>query len=356
MKKISLLLIASFLVLTSSGSYAYFTYIYEEDESSIEELIVQEEIIEEETTAPSNNQTNNNSTEDQNEEESLPYEIIGIYKCIDHNSEQRCWQTHEPDNLDSNQSVPLIVDMHGYSSNSTEQREMSDFDEIADQYGAIVIYPDGLGDEQSWNAGWCCGESNAENRDDVGFLLNMIDIVIKYDNIDTTRIYATGWSNGCAMSQRLANEASDIFAAIGCMSFYLLQPPDSSYSPIPVMEIHGFLDTIVPYTTAAPNSILEGEFFSNPLASSGALQNLYAWKEMNGCSGTLSDTNEPNALYSIQGFSDCENGTEVQLVTIYAAMHNPYSDDYPGSPFFPGTQGLVDSTQIAWDFMSQYTK
>ena len=36
MKKISLLLIASFLVLTTSGSYAYFTYIYEEDESSIE--------------------------------------------------------------------------------------------------------------------------------------------------------------------------------------------------------------------------------------------------------------------------------------------------------------------------------
>ena len=96
--------------------------------------------IEEETTAPSNNQTKDNSTEDQNEAKSLPYEIIGIYKCIDHNSEQRCWQTHKPDNLDSNQSVPLIVDMHGYSSNSTEQREMSDFDEIADQYGAIVIY------------------------------------------------------------------------------------------------------------------------------------------------------------------------------------------------------------------------
>ena len=37
MKKISLLLIASFLVLTTSGSYAYFTYIYEEDEPSTEQ-------------------------------------------------------------------------------------------------------------------------------------------------------------------------------------------------------------------------------------------------------------------------------------------------------------------------------
>ena len=77
-------------------------------------------------------------------------------------------------------------------------------------------------------------------------------------------------------------------------------------------------------------------------------------------SGSLPDLNDANALYSIQGFTDCENGAEVQLVSLYAGTHNPYEEDY-GSPsefprYVPGNGGLIPTTQIAWDFMSQYSK
>ena len=357
MKKISFLLIAVFLVLSTSGSYGYFKYIYEDVDSSSDEPTIQEEIIEEETNEPANNQTSNNTEEQSEEEEELPFEIVGIYKCIDYDSEQRCWQTHEPDSLDSAQPVPLILDLHGYGSNSIEQRLLSNFDEIADDDGAIVLYPDALDD--SWNAGWCCGPSHEKNRDDFGFILHMVDIAVEYHNIDTDRIYATGWSNGCAMSQRLANEASDIFAAIGCMSWYLLQTPDSSYSPIPVIEVHGMLDPIIWYATDFTSGVGNGQFASLD-TTTGAIQNLYQWKQMNGCTGVSPDYNEPNVLYSVQGFTNCENGTEVRLVSIYGAGHNPYSDDYNTLDDFPqyspGTQGLVDSTQIVWDFMSQYSK
>ena len=48
----------------------------------------------------------------------------GIFTCLEHDNLTRCWQTHVPETLDSSTPVPLIVDMHGFGSHSTEQRHM----------------------------------------------------------------------------------------------------------------------------------------------------------------------------------------------------------------------------------------
>ena len=70
----------------------------------------------------------------------------------------------------------------------------------------------------------------------------------------------TGWSTGCAMAQAFANDASDILAAMACMSMYLLEEPSSGYNAIPIMEIHGLEDPIAPYGSLVTSSI---RFFSN---------------------------------------------------------------------------------------------
>ena len=58
-------------------------------------------------------------------EDPPPYTQDGIYNCIDHDNLTRCWQVHVPENLDPNVTVPLIIDMHGYASNSIEHRMLS---------------------------------------------------------------------------------------------------------------------------------------------------------------------------------------------------------------------------------------
>ena len=256
--------------------------------------------------------------------------------------------------------------MHGFGSHSTEQRHMSSFDTIADEEGFIVVYPDGDSSvdkltgntNQAWNAGWCCSHSVNEDIDDVGFIEKMIQVVIEKYNIDTNRIYASGWSNGCAMSQRLAMESSHVFAAVGCMAMYLLTEHTTTYSPIPIMEVHGFLDQVVLYESTVLSVPWNEEMWKNPEAyDTGAIENIFEWSEHNNCSGGL-ETYEANALYTVQGFSDCENDAQIRLMTIYAAQHNPYAnnpinDDYI---IFQGTQGLVQSSQIVWDFISQFSK
>ena len=300
---------------------------------------------------------------------SIPYTEDGIFTCIDHDNLTRCWQTHVPEDLDPEVAVPLIIDMHGYASDSTVHRDLSSFNDIADEDGAIVVYPDGVSgkrmewemeENRAWNAGWCCAHSALDDIDDVGFIEKVVNLSLEMHNIDADRIYASGWSNGCAMAQRLAMESSHVFAAVGCMAFYLITDHVGDYAPIPVMEVHGFLDQVVLYETTAISIPFNEEMWTNPEAyDTGAIENMYEWGAHNGCSGPV-ETFELNALYSIQGFDNCESNASVRLMTIYAAQHNPYSNDVDDGTalgeIFIGTQGLVESSHLVWDFMSQYSK
>ena len=300
-------------------------------------------------------------------EDAPPFFIDGEYTCIVHEERDRCWITHVPDNLDTEVAVPLIVDMHGFGSTSIEQRELSSFDHIADEEGAIVVYPDGVGyynemdgrTNQAWNAGWCCAESATEGVDDVGFIETLVDVVVDLHNIDEHRIYASGWSNGCAMTQRLAMVSSDVFAAAGCMSMYLLTDPVADYSPIPIMEVHGFLDQVVLYESTVMSVPFNPALWTEPEAyDTGAIENIHEWAEYNGCEGGM-ETFETTALYSTVGFSSCESDAQIRLVTIFAGQHNPYENDLQQGGLgqvFQGTKGLVQSTQMVWDFIGQYSK
>ncbi len=82
---------------------------------------------------------------------------------------------------------------------------------MAAAQGIAVAYPDGIGG--SWNAGGCCGQAEADDLDDVGFILALVDELVASYSIDPDRVYLTGFSNGGLLAYRLACE-SDRFAAI----------------------------------------------------------------------------------------------------------------------------------------------
>lgn len=59
----------------------------------------------------------------------------GLFSCIEHDGLERCWQMHVPEGLDPDEPVPLVVDLHGYSSTSSSHKLLSSFDVIADEQG-----------------------------------------------------------------------------------------------------------------------------------------------------------------------------------------------------------------------------
>ena len=248
--------------------------------------------------------------------------------CVQHDEYYRCWNIYVPNNLDG--AAPLLVDMHGFGGNPERQRMLTGFDRLADEEKFIVVWP--LGMNSSWNAGpLCCGHSVKDNVDDVGFLRKMIARVSGEQNIDQRRIYVTGLSNGSGMSQRFANEASDLVVATASLALYLLVPKSDTYSPVPMLEIHGTKDSVVNFEGAG--------------AFPGAMKNLETWAEMNQCSGEPVESWREGPHHALT-YENCQQGAEVTLVIINEGGHVIY----------PSRGSRINTTAMAWDFMKRFSK
>jgi polyhydroxybutyrate depolymerase len=121
---------------------------------------------------------------------------------LTHDGWPREYELHVPPGY-SGAPVPLVVDLHGWGVGSTAQSNFSGFREKSDLEGFLVAWPQGLGDLPSWNAGECCGFAVQNDIDDVGFARAVVADVAARTAIDSSRVYATGQSNGGGMTQRL---------------------------------------------------------------------------------------------------------------------------------------------------------
>ena len=293
------------------------------------------------------------TAEDNPVEEDPDYEPNISEHCIEYDELERCWLLLVPLILNESAPAPLLVDMHGNGDDMYQQRWTSDFANISMEQGFFVAYPQGH--NNAWNHGSslipCSDELRCSEEDDVGFTLQMLDTIMQNHSIDKSRVYVTGWSNGCGMTQRLAVQASEVFAAAGCMAMYRFAEVQSDYSPIPFMEVHGLLDEIVLYATTAPAAPVFGP-------EKGAIQNLESWADLNGCQGSIPEVIVSEEDYDIRGYTDCENDAQVMLVSLFFAAHNPYEHDDPVAD--PGRGWAnptgVPSSTIVWEFVSQFSK
>jgi polyhydroxybutyrate depolymerase len=157
----------------------------------------------------------------------------------------RSYLLHIPPGYDGTSPLPLVFDVHGYTSFASEQLMRSKWDKMADKEGFVLIDPDGV--NKSWNAGSCCG---GNQQDDVGFFRAMVKKATEELCIDSKRVYVSGHSNGGAMTYRLACEAADIFAAVAPVCGWLTVSKCEPARPIPVLAIRGLNDTTVKIDTA----------------------------------------------------------------------------------------------------------
>jgi polyhydroxybutyrate depolymerase len=167
---------------------------------------------------------------------------------------RRQYLVHTPPGYNGSTQLPVVIGFHGQGPGAESFRLQSGFNDVADQTNFIMVYPDGTGptDMLSWNAG--PGSKNyasSHNIDDVGFVRALIDVLPTIYAVDTTRIYAAGMSNGASMCHRLGIEVSDRIAAIGAVSGLLAIKEGPPPNPVPVIDFHGMMDPIVPYSWVA---------------------------------------------------------------------------------------------------------
>lgn len=128
-----------------------------------------------------------------------------------HQGLRRSYLVHVPPQAAAGAPLPVVINFHGGGSNAAVQKAYTRMDRAADRDGYVAVYPNGTGGIGgrflTWNAGTCCGSAAASGIDDVGFALAVLDDLGRRTPVDSSRIYATGLSNGSMMAYRLAAEA-----------------------------------------------------------------------------------------------------------------------------------------------------
>jgi polyhydroxybutyrate depolymerase len=247
---------------------------------------------------------------------------------ITHDGLLRTYRLHLPVNYDQDSIYPLVINMHGLGSNAWEQELYTEFNNVSDTGRFIVAYPNGI--NETWNV------SSEAGTDDVGFISALIDSLDMEYGVDLQRVYATGMSMGGFMSYRLACQLSDRIAAIasvtGLQAFYPCNPG----KPVPVVQFHGTLDPIVPY--------------------SGVATTINNWVTGNGCPATPVltelpdlDTND-NSTVTVSYYGLCDDSTEVMLYTIIGGEHT-----WPGAAIIIGiTNQDIHASNEIWKFFKKF--
>lgn len=256
---------------------------------------------------------------------------------------EREYIVYRPAGLSRKNPVPLVIMLHGGFGSGEQAEKAYNWDAMADKQGFVVAYPEGT--KRTWNAGKCCGASVKKNIDDLGFLTALIEKISNDENIDASRVYMTGMSNGAAMTYRYACEGSYPLAAIapvaGGFSASCTNPHKVS-----LLHIHGMDDNHVPFTGGV------GTKSVTDVAWSPVPKAIEAFMKANNCQPAK--TNKTGLVQT--SLANCEDGREVELITIDGAEHQwPMSQLNKGLivkmflKLDPPSQSL-DATAVIWDF------
>lgn len=259
-----------------------------------------------------------------------------------HNGIVRDYRLYIPAIYNPANPVPLVFNLHGYTSDNLQQELYGDFRAIADTANFLVVHPNGTLDLQGnrfWNT------FGVSAVDDLGFLSALLDTISTQYSIDADRVYSTGMSNGGFMSYDLACFRSERFAAIASVTGSMLLSRFTSCAathPTPVMQIHGTADGTVNYNGGS--------------GIAGIEELVNYWVQFNSCSPTAAFTPVPD-VNTTDGctaehyvYTGGDAGSTVEFFKILGGGHT-----WPGAVFQIGvTNQDFSASKEIWRFFSQY--
>ena len=252
---------------------------------------------------------------------------------LTHEGELRQYLTYVPEIYTSSGIArPLLFNFHGGSGSASGQVYTADFRPIADTANFILVYPQGTFGS-TWNSSLPTNPRTKMFVDDFGF----VDAMIKKINsdyifgIDTTRVYATGYSNGADISLSLACVRSDKIAAVASVSGLLDRHTAENSNPLTVgvLSIHGTNDFSRPYEYG-----LDGYYFTIDEL------NTY-WSSINGFLGQ-----PQKETYDVAGLS-------VEHLK-YGKMIEHYKVNGGDHIWLDITRDGFNTNQKIWNFLSRF--
>jgi polyhydroxybutyrate depolymerase len=288
-----------------------------------------------------------------------------------------------PASFDSTKRVPLVIGLHPSGGSGETFDQDTGLSEAATSKGFAVMFPDGGirmpgesgGDGHYWNIPGVPlvggGAVPKDTRDDVRFLADAIDHLVKHNCVDARRIYVTGFSGGARMSSMVGCRLADRIAAVAPVAglragraagpeFAEPEAGDCRPSrPLPVFAVHGTDDA------------------TNPFPGGGGLRWGYSveraaarWASLDRCGATPA-LEKISAQVTRVRYGACGAGSEVVLYRIDAPRDQGGGHVWPGgkrdlstraaSPSGGNTSGLsgqsaaeLDATAVVLEFFARH--
>jgi polyhydroxybutyrate depolymerase len=257
--------------------------------------------------------------------------------------ETRAYLLYVPKSYNPAVPTPLVISIHGFAEWPAHQMQTSRWNDLADEYGFIVVYPSGTRFPLRWRTRGAAG-SQVDPAQDIAFISDLIDKLGQDYNIDSRRIYANGLSNGGGMSFVLSCALSERIAAVGLVSGAYLYPWDNCRPtrPVPAVIFHGVDDQIVPFK-GGPSRAFDVPF---PVISDWVSE----YAQRNGCvaSQSLPTRGEVTGVQ----FTGC--AADVRYYTIAGGGHS-WPGGVPLPEWIAGRTTLdIDATRTMWEFFQQH--
>jgi len=261
-------------------------------------------------------------------------------KTIQHGNETRSYREYVPASYNPSVPVPLVIAIHGLGDNMTNFSNVG-FQLLGAFENFIVVYPQAMPSPlgNAWNAGMqYSGYTLNSHINDVGFISALIDSVMSEYSIDPARVYATGFSMGGFMANRLACELSHRIAAIASAAGTRgnLITNCNAWRPVPFCHLHGNEDPTVP--------------FSNNQYGMDPTDLVEWWVLFNQCSTTPVITQMPDNVadgitVTHYDFPDGNDGSNVEF----------YLADGAGHVWLYEPANDVNYTVLIWDFLKKHS-
>lgn len=281
----------------------------------------------------------------------LALEASAFYLVNRHNGSimssgrERKFVLHVPVSYDGSKPAALVISLHGAGLWGASQRDASGWNAVADREGFIVVYPSGTeGDgPRVWEP-----DPDDHTPGDVTFISDLIDALQRTYNIDASRIYANGLSNGGGFSFVLSCTLSHRIAAVGLVGAahtapwsWCKDPP-----PMPMIAFHGTADYFTPYRG--------GRSWVAPKPFPDIRGWTANWARRNHCGITPIESRVAADVVRSE-YPDCADGMEVLLYTIVGGGHTwPGGGDLPEWAVGP-TSRSIDASSEMWAFFSRHT-
>ena len=275
-----------------------------------------------------------------------------ITKTMIYDGETREYIVYIPQGCNSSIACPILFSFHGGSGYAADFIQTNDMRPIADTANFIAVYPQGAIDPEGGTTSWI--HKAPTDHDDIFFVEEIIVELSSQYNIDQSRVYACGYSEGAILSYELGCRLNSKVAAFAAVSGSMLDDyyRNDIYAWGTCEPVHPTAMMLIPGTIDQnPHSTYEGLSFGEMPLYMSANEITSFWSNYNN-----TDAN-PNII-NIEDISPFDGSTverkrwlngdncsSIQELKVIGGDH-----DWPG--IFGNMD--IDATNEIWNFVSKY--